>query len=63
MRVVETVGVAALFFVYAHVAPFVADIAPGCKALLVGVLQYATECGFTVCVGVFAVDSPLAAIV
>lgn len=54
---------ATLRFVDAHIAPFVADVAPRCETLFVRVLDDTTEGRLTVFVGVFAVDSPLAAII
>jgi hypothetical protein len=54
---------ATLLFVDAHIAPFVADVAPRCETLFVRVLDDTTESRFTVFVGVFAVDGPLTTIV
>ena len=54
---------ATLRFVDAHIAPLVADVAPRCETLFVGVLDDTTESRFAVFVGVFAVDGPLATVI
>ena len=46
-----------------HITPFITDFAPCRQTLFVAVLQNAAEGRFAIRIGVFAVDSPLAAII